>query len=183
MPTERKGSMTDRDWVNNPALVRLLNLIRRIAHNPGYGAPSYRERDGELRLIQLVEYGQALRALAVNNEGLKQVWGMALVYCLRDPFSKPRFDICCEHAERGAELLHAGCFPQGNAKLFAAMLLLSALNNHWLKEVNLTTLRFTTEGFQLIYPFTRYADETLAGIRSLDCVLDYGESPDFDELK
>jgi hypothetical protein len=177
--------MEDRDWVNNPACLRLLALIRGITHDPGYGAPSYRERDGELRLIQLVEYGNAFRKLRMNNERLKQVWGMALVHCLRDPFSKPRFDVHCEHAERGLALLREICFPDGDARRFAVTLLLAALNGHWLKEVDLAALRFTVEGFQLIYSFTRRADKTLDGIRELDSELDYEEPelPDFDSLR
>lgn len=159
-------------WAEDDRFYVLLKFVQDVVFD------EYRKRDADVMILRLAAYGDELHKMGVQNEKYESMWALTLVHCLRNPFSQPRFDVSRKHAEYAVATMRNVCFFEADGTQFAASFLSRAIRRHLLKEIDPDTLRFTTEGFQFIYPFTRGGERPLDELRGLAAFRDFDEQED-----
>jgi len=168
----------DYDLVVDPSYQWLGDVVMSL-HRPENRDDKRIRQSWHKKLVPLILYGRELVKRHPQALHLRHVWSLALVHCCRDKCSLS-LDI---RRELATQVLTVGyrlgrwSEPESSAVQFLNV----AIAQHWLKFVDGATLRFTTEGYQLIYPFTRYEFNQLYNIRSLDSLIDHEECEATDE--
>jgi hypothetical protein len=139
--------------------------------------PNWRDkralRQLDQNLVGLMLYGRELAKHHPQAVALRDVWSLTLIHLCRNK-TLPGLDINRTFAMQVLDVSYAICYRDENAPS-SKQFFIKAIRNHWIKVVDAATWRFTMEGYQFIYPFTR-SKRSVEELRNLEPFVDHDDS-------